>query len=66
MAKKKVKKFIQKAIKHPGALRKALGAKEGEPIPQSKIEKAAHSSNPTLARRARFALLLAKLRKKKK
>ena len=28
-------KWIQKAIKKPGALRSALGAKEGKPIPDS-------------------------------
>ena len=27
------KKFIQKAIKKPGALRKSLGVKKGEKIP---------------------------------
>lgn len=33
------KEFIKDAIKRPGALRKAMGAKEGEPIPKSKLEK---------------------------
>jgi hypothetical protein len=32
------KKWIQKAIKKPGALRKEMGAKEGEPIPQEKLD----------------------------
>lgn len=32
-----VKKFIQKAIKRPGALRKAMGAKEGKTIPTKKL-----------------------------
>lgn len=54
MAKKKVK-WIQKAIKHPGALHRELGVPEGEKIPRSKIEAAAHSDNPTLRRRAQFA-----------
>lgn len=42
-------------IKHPGALRSALGAKEGEDIPAKKLEKATHSDNPTLRRRAVLA-----------
>ena len=32
------KKWIQKAIKKPGALREEMGAKEGEPIPQEKLD----------------------------
>ena len=40
MAKKK-KKWIQKAIKKPGALRKQLGAKKGKPIPAKKLAAAA-------------------------
>lgn len=37
------KKWIQKAIDHKkkGSLRKALGVKEGEKIPASKLKKAA-------------------------
>jgi len=31
------KKFIQEAIKKPGALRKELGVKEGKTIPAEKI-----------------------------
>lgn len=57
-------KFIKKAIRHPGALHRALQVPEGEKIPAKKIEKATHSANPTLARRARFAQTLAGLRKK--
>lgn len=56
--------WIQGAIKHPGALHRELGVPEGKNIPQAKIEKAAHSDNPTLARRARFAETLAKIRGK--
>jgi len=33
------KEFIKDAIKRPGALRKAMGAKEGEPISKTKLEK---------------------------
>lgn len=48
-------KWIQGAIKHPGALHEQLGVPKGDKIPAKKLEKAAHSSNPTLARRARLA-----------
>jgi len=57
------KKWIQGAIKHPGALRKELHAKKGEPIPAKKLEKAAHSKNPTMAKRARLAETLKKMHK---
>jgi hypothetical protein len=50
-----VKKWIQGAIKHPGALRKTLGVKKGEKIPASKLKKAEHSKNPKTAKRARLA-----------
>lgn len=56
-------KFIQKAIKHPGALRKALHVKEGEKIPASKLEKAEHSKNPTMKKRAVLAETLKKMKK---
>ena len=52
------KMWIQKAIKHPGALRKTLGAKKGEPIPAAKLQKAANSENPKTAKRANLALTL--------
>lgn len=56
-------KWIQKAIKHKGALRKALHAKKGEPIPEAKLKKAEHSKNPKLAKRARLAETLKKMHK---
>jgi|TARA_B100000424_G_scaffold66840_1_gene49391 hypothetical protein len=56
-------KFIQKAIKKPGALRKSLGIKKGEKIPASKL-KAAAKKKGKLGQRARFAMTLNKLRKK--
>ena len=34
-------KWIQNAIKKPGALRKELGVKKGEKIPEKKLAKAA-------------------------
>ena len=59
------KKWIQEAIKHPGALHEELKVPEGKKIPTAKLKKAEHSKNPTLARRARLAETLGKLRKKK-
>lgn len=55
------KMFIQKAIKHPGALHKQLNVPKGKKIPASKLEKAAHSKNPTLRKRAVLAETLKKL-----
>ncbi len=49
------KKWIQGAIKHPGALHKELHVPKGEKIPASKLKKAEHSKNPKLAKRARLA-----------
>lgn len=47
--------WIGSAIKHPGALHRELDVPQGQKIPQGKIAAAANSSNPTLAKRARFA-----------
>ena len=58
------KKWIQKAIKKPGALRKSLGVKKGKDIPESKLEKATHSKNPKTRKRAVLAETLKKMRKK--
>ena len=41
---------------HKGLLHKMLGIPEGKKIPQSKLEAAAHSSNPKERERAQFAL----------
>lgn len=57
-------KWIQKAIKKPGALRKALHVKEGEKIPEAKLEKAEHSKNPKMRKRAQLAETLKKMHKK--
>lgn len=55
-------KWIQKAIKKPGALRAQLGAKEGQPIPAKKL--AVASKKPgKLGQRARLAQTLKKLHK---
>ena len=50
-----VEKWIQKAVKKPGALHKSLGVKKGEKIPESKLKKAEHSKNPLLKKRAVLA-----------
>jgi hypothetical protein len=55
--------WIQGAIKKPGALHRELGVPEGEKIPAKKVAKAAHSDNPTLAKRARLAETLGKMNK---
>jgi len=56
-------KFIQQAIKKPGALRASLGAKKGETIPAKKLAKAAKAPGK-LGQRARFAEMLKGFRKK--
>jgi hypothetical protein len=55
-------KWIQKAIKKPGALRKSLGVKAGEKIPAKKL--AAATKKPgKMGQRARLAETLKGLRK---
>ncbi len=66
MAKSK-KKFIQEAIKHPGALHKDLGVPQGKKIPVKKL-KAAEKKGGVVAKRAHLAETLRKFhhgRKKK-
>jgi hypothetical protein len=57
------KKWIQAAIKHPGALRKELGAKKGKPIPAKKLAAAAKKKGVE-GKRARLAETLKKMHKK--
>jgi len=57
-------KWIQEAIKHPGALRETLHVKKGEKIPEKKLKKAEHSKNPKTAKRAHLAETLKKMHKK--
>lgn len=59
------KKWIAGAIKHPGALHKELHVKPGVKIPEAKIEKAEHSKNPKLKKRAVLADTLKKMHKGK-
>ena len=56
-------KWIQKAIKHPGSLHKALHVAEGEKIPEKKLAKATHSKNPHVAKKARLAETLKRFHK---
>ena len=55
-------KWIQKAIKNPGSLRKALGVKAGEKIPAKKLTAAAKKTGK-IGQRARLAQTLKGLRK---
>jgi hypothetical protein len=57
------KKFIQKAIKKPGALHKELSVPQGKKIPEKKLEAAAKKGGK-LGERARFAETLKGMRKK--
>ena len=54
-------KWIQKAIKKPGALRAQLGVKEGKTIPTKKLAAAAKKPG-TLGKRARLAQTLKKMK----
>ncbi len=58
------KKWIQDAIKNKGSLRKELHIKKGKKIPKAKLEKAAKVKGKE-GKRARLAITLSKLRKKK-
>lgn len=69
MAKKTGGKWIQRAIKNPGALR-AQAKREGAitkkgAISREWLEEKARQGSTTTARRARLALTLSKLRKGK-
>ena len=57
------KKWIQKAIKKPGALHKELGVPMDKKIPAKKLNKAAKAPGKE-GQRARLAKTLSKLRKK--
>ena len=59
------KKWIQGAIKKPGALRKTLGVKAGETIPLPMLKKAAKRKDKT-GQRARLALTLRGFKKRGK
>lgn len=40
------KHWMAGAVKHPGALHRALGVPQGKKIPAKKMAKASHSKNP--------------------
>ena len=56
------KKWIQGAIKHPGALHKELHVKAGEKIPAAKLNAAAKKGGK-IGQRARLAKTLKKMHK---
>lgn len=58
------KNWIAGAIKHEGSLHKALGVPEGKNIPSGKLDKAAHSENPSLAKKANLAKTLKAMHRK--
>ena len=58
------KKWIQKAVKKPGALRRSLGVKKGKKIPAKKLAKAVKKGGK-LGQRARLAETFAKMRRKR-
>lgn len=55
-------KWIAGAIKKPGALRKELGVKKGEKIPEKKLDAAAKKGGKE-GQRARLAKTLRKMEK---
>jgi len=55
-------KWIDKAIKKPGALKKELGVKKGSKIPKSKLNAAAKKGGK-LGQRARLAKTLSGFKK---
>jgi hypothetical protein len=54
------KKWVQGAIKHPGALHKELGVPKGKKIPEKKLEAAAKKPGKE-GKRARLAETLKKM-----
>lgn len=61
------KDWIQGAINpaNKGALHKSLDVPMGEKIPKAKLEKAEHSKNPLLKKRANLAATLRSFKNKK-
>jgi hypothetical protein len=56
--------WIKGAIKKKGALHKELDVPSDKKIPKKKLEKATHSKNPTLKRRAILAETLKSFKNK--
>lgn len=55
--------WIEKATKNKGGLHRSLGVPQGQKIPASKVKAAEGSSNPRVAKQARLAETLGKMRK---
>ncbi|MEM1672463.1 MAG: hypothetical protein QXT86_10490 [Archaeoglobaceae archaeon] len=66
MARKKDKKWIQKAIKKPGAFREWCIRRGYSGVTQACIEEGKRSKDPTVRRRAHLAETLRKLSKRRK
>lgn len=58
------KKWIKKATENKGALHRNLGVKEGDKIPEKKLESAKHSENPKIRKEAALAETLKHIHKK--
>jgi len=58
------KNWIASATENKGGLHRSLGVPEGSKIPEKKINKASHSDNPSLAKKANLAKTLAKLHRR--
>lgn len=54
--------WMQGAVKHPGALHKALNVSPDKKLPMQKLLKASHSPNPLLKKRATLAMTFRKYR----
>ena len=52
------KMWIANAVKNKGSLHKSLHVPQGKKIPEAKLEKAEHSKNPLLRKRAALAKTL--------
>lgn len=56
--KRKTKRFLKRAFgRNPGKLHRRLHVAEGERIPESKLERAEHSEDPSLRKEAALARL---------
>lgn len=54
-------KWIQGAVKHPGALHRALGVPEGEKIPAAKLAHAEETGSPRVKKMVALAHTLKKM-----
>lgn len=59
------KDWMRDAVTKPGALRQALHVPTGKNIPESKLEKAAHSKSPLMKKRANLAKTFRKVNRGK-